>query len=231
MGEALDTLEGRVGALMRRVGEACARAGRSVDDVTLVAVSKRHGPEAVYDAAQCGVRVFGESRVQEARQKIPQCPGGIDWHLIGHLQSNKVRDAVRLFQMMHAVDSVRLLEGLDAACAQFGVTMPVCLEVNVSGEGAKFGFAPDEVPGALEAATRLMRINVEGVMTIPPFDPDPEHARPYFRRLREWRDGWAAASGFPLRELSMGMSGDFEVAIEEGATFVRVGTALFGPRG
>jgi PLP dependent protein len=225
-----DSMEIRVQAILGRIAAACARARRATDEVTLVAVSKTYPPDAVREAAACGLRVFGESRVQEARQKAPLCPGGVDWHLIGHLQRNKVRLAVRLFTMVHAVDSPRLLEALDAACGEAGVTLPVCLEVNVSGEAAKYGFAPDEVPAALDMAARLMRLEVEGVMTIPPFDPDPEHARPYFARLRSLRDGWAAASGFPLRTLSMGMSSDFEVAIEEGATLVRIGTALFGPR-
>jgi len=226
-----DTFEGRLAAIRERMAAACRRAGRAPDTVALVAVSKTYSPAIVREAVACGVRTFGESRVQEARQKVPLCPSGLEWHLIGHLQRNKVREAARLFTMVHAVDSLRLMEALDVACAEAGVTMPICLEVNVSGEAAKYGFAPDEVPAALEAATCLMRLDVDGVMTIPPFDPDPERARGYFSRLRELRDEWAAASGFPLSTLSMGMSTDFEVAIEEGATLVRVGTALFGPRG
>lgn len=180
--------------------------------------------------AEAGFDVFGESRVQEARQKIPLCPGGLTWHMIGHIQRNKARDVVRLFSVVHSVDSVRLLEALDAAAAAEGKTLPVFLEVNVSGEGSKFGLPPAEMPAVLERSATLMNLDVAGLMTIPPFTPDPEDARVHFARLRELRDEWRSASGFPLEELSMGMSHDFEVAIEEGATWVRLGTILFGAR-
>jgi pyridoxal phosphate enzyme (YggS family) len=213
-----------------RMADACKRAGRAVEEVKLVAVSKRKGPEAVRAVAASGVDIFGESRVQEARQKIPLCPGGLTWHMIGHVQRNKARDVARLFNLVHSVDSVRLLEALDGAAAEEGKVLPVFLEVNVSGEGSKFGLPPEEVPAALERCTALMNLDVAGVMTIPPFAPDPEDARVHFARLRELRDAWRASSGFPLDELSMGMSHDFEVAIEEGATWVRLGTILFGER-
>jgi pyridoxal phosphate enzyme (YggS family) len=150
--------------------------------------------------------------------------------MIGHIQRNKARDVVRLFSYVHAVDSVRLLEALDAAAAEAGKTLPVLLEVNVSGEGSKFGLAPDEVPAALERCASLMNLDVSGLMTIPPFTPETEAARPHFARLRALRDTWREATGFPLDELSMGMSHDFEVAIEEGATWIRLGTILFGDR-
>jgi pyridoxal phosphate enzyme (YggS family) len=174
--------------------------------------------------------VFGENRVQEARQKIPQCPGHLEWHMVGHLQTNKVSHAVRLFSMIHSVDSPRLLEAVDRACETAGRVLPVCLEVNVSGERSKFGLKPGEVPAVLERSTRLLNVDVVGLMTIPPFTEDPGDARPFFRRLREQRDVWRAQSGFSLDQLSMGMSHDFEVAIEEGATWIRLGTVLFGRR-
>jgi len=217
-------------AVRQQIAAACARAGRDVADVKLVAVSKRKRPDAVRALAECGVDVFGESRVQEASQKIPLCPTGLTWHMIGHVQRNKARDVARLFSYVHSVDSVRLLEALDRAAADAGKTLPALIEINVSGEGSKFGLTPEEVPGVLEQCQSLMNLDVAGVMTIPPFTPEAEEARPHFARLRELRDEWRAESGFPLDELSMGMSHDFEVAIEEGATWIRLGTILFGDR-
>ncbi len=217
-------------AVRARITAACDRSERTVDEVKLVAVSKRHSPDSVRALAECGVVVFGESRVQEAGQKIPLCPGGLTWHMIGHVQRNKARVVARLFSYVHSVDSLRLLEALDAAAGEVGKTLPVLLEVNVSGEGSKFGFTPGEVPAVLEQCQSLVNLNVSGVMTIPPFTPDVEGARPHFARLRELRDEWRVESGFPLDELSMGMSHDFEVAIEEGATWIRLGTILFGER-
>lgn len=210
--------------------DACARAGRDAASVRLVAVSKTHPPEAVRDAAACGLTVFGESRVQEARAKIPMCPAGLSWHMVGHLQSNKVAAAVELFDVIHSVDSLKLLETIDRACGAAGRSLDVLLEVNVSGESVKFGFAPDAVPAVLEAANRLMHVKIAGLMTLPPISEDVERTRPHFRKLRELRDGWCVSSGLELGELSMGMSHDFDVAAEEGATLVRVGTAIFGER-
>ena len=225
-----ETMQERVDAVVARIEAACRRVGRAPDTVQLVAVAKTYGPEAVAEVARCGLDVIGESRVQEARQKQPLCPSGLSWHMIGHLQRNKVREAVHLFDMFHGIDSLPLLERLEAMADEAGRRVTACLEVNVSGEAVKHGFAPDAVPAALATAAGLRRVEVMGLMTIPPFNPDPEAARPYFRRLRELRDAWAADSGLALDALSMGMSGDFEVAIEEGATWVRVGAALFGPR-
>lgn len=225
-----NAMAARITAIEERIAAACARAGRPRESVRLLPVSKTFPPEFVMAAGECGLRVFGESRVQEARQKIPLCPSHYEWHLVGHLQSNKIKDAVRLFRMFHAVDSRRLLELVDAACKAAGRTLPVCLEVNVSGEGSKFGMSPEELPDALEAATRLYNIQVVGLMTIPPLTPDPAAARPFFRRLRELRDDTRARTGFQLSELSMGMSRDFEIAIEEQATWVRIGSILFGER-
>lgn len=220
----------RVEAIRARMEAACGRAGRKPGDVRLIAVSKTFGPDDVREAAECGLGLFGESKVQEARHKIPMCPGHIEWLMIGHLQRNKVREAVRLFQGIHSVDTLPLLEAVNSEAAEAGKTLPVLLEINVSGERSKFGMAPESVPAVLERAGALMNVDVLGLMTLPPFDPEPEKARPFFRQLRALRDAWRASSGFPLNELSMGMSQDFEVAIEEGATWIRVGTGLFGTR-
>lgn len=223
-------LQERLEGIRKRVDAACGRAGRDPAEVSILAVSKTFGPDNVREAAECGLAVFGESRVQEARQKIPLCPGHLQWHLIGHLQRNKVRDAAPLFSMIHSVDSWKLLETIDGACQTLGRVMPVCLEVNVSGERSKFGLPPDEVPALLQRGESLVNVEIVGLMTIPPFTEDPEEARPFFRRLRELRDERRRGGGSPLRELSIGMSHDFEVAVEEGATWIRLGTILFGDR-
>lgn len=220
----------RLQAVTARIRSACARVGRDPSGVRLVAVSKTHGPDRIREAAECGVTVFGESKVQEAQAKIPQCPGNLSWHFVGHLQRNKAAAAVELFDCLHAVDSARLLETLERAAAGAGKVMPVLLEVNVSGERSKFGLAPADVPGVLALANDLHHVEVRGLMTLPPFTEDPAEARPWFRQLREWRDRWREETGFALEELSMGMTHDLEMAIEEGATWVRVGTALFGER-
>lgn len=217
-------------AVRRRIAAACARCGRDPADVRLVAVSKTYAASAVREAASCGQRAFGENRVQEAAVKIPQCPGTLEWHLIGHLQSNKAAAAVRLFDWVHSVDTPKLLRLLDGHAAAAGKRLSVLLEVNVSGEISKSGAAPDAVPAMLAMAPELQCLEIRGLMTVPPIAEDPEEARPHFRRLRELRDAWAAEYAVPLEELSMGMTHDMEVAIEEGATFVRVGTGIFGAR-
>ena len=224
------TIAGRLEGLQSRIAAACARAGRSADDVRLIAVSKTHPPAAVCEAARAGLLIFGENKVQEARAKIPECPTNLTWHLIGHLQRNKAALAVELFDQIHSVDSLRLLETIDRVSEEAGRTTKVLLEVNVSGEGTKFGLKPDEVAAVLEASRSLSRIEVRGLMTMPPFLEDLERVRPYFRRLRELRDRLEKETGAALPELSMGMSHDFEIAIEEGAHWIRVGTALFGER-
>jgi pyridoxal phosphate enzyme (YggS family) len=213
-----------------RVAAACARSGRAAGDVSILPVSKTCGPDQIAEAAAAGVAAFGENRVQEAVQKIPLCPGHLEWHMIGHLQRNKVRLVVEWFRMIHSIDSLRLLETVDAACGEAGKTIPVCLEVNVSGERSKNGMAPEEVLPALSAAQGLMNVDVVGLMTIPPFTEDPEEARPFFRQLRELRDRARSETGVPLDVLSMGMSRDFEIAVEEGATWIRIGSLLFGSR-
>lgn len=225
------SMDERVEAVRRRVAAACERAGRDPDTVVLVAVSKTQPPEAVRAAAACGLRVFGENRIQEAGFKIPLCPGSVDWHLVGHLQANKARAAVRLFSTIHSVDSIDLLRRIDALADEEGRRPRAFLEVNVSGEASKFGMSPDAITAALNAAQALRRVEVAGLMTMPPYCEEPERARGYFRALRELRDRCASEADFALPELSMGMSMDFEIAIEEGATLVRVGTDIFGARG
>ena len=174
--------------------------------------------------------MFGESRVQESLVKIPALPGRIHWHFIGHLQSNKIRKALPLFELIHGVDTPQIAREIDRIAGEMGLFPRVLLEVNVSGEGSKHGFAPDRLEHELEGLLSLPRLQVEGFMAMAPLVSDQEEARPYFAQLRELRDRLAIRSGIPLAILSMGMSGDFEVAVEEGATLVRVGSALFGNR-
>lgn len=216
-------------ALQQRIHDACARAGRAPESVLLLAVSKGVPPELVNEAAQLGQIFFGESKVQEAKAKIPLCPGRARWHMIGHLQSNKCRDAVQCFEMIQSVDSLPLAEELNKWADKLGKRMPVLLEVN-SGEATKFGFKRDTLLEQLEAVNALPRLEIHGLMTIAPWTPEPEKVRPVFRALRTLKESCEQRLGVPLPHLSMGMSGDFEIAIEEGSTIVRVGTALFGTR-
>ena len=216
--------------MRQRISRACERSGRDPQSVQLVAVSKTYEADVIREAAECGLRIFGESKVQEAKAKIPLCPGNLTWHMIGHLQRNKAGLAVELFDRVHSVDSLRLLETLDRAAAEAGKILPVLLEVNVSGEASKFGMPPSAGPEVLKAANNLFHVNVVGLMTMPPFTEEPEKARVHFRALCALRERWRDETGYGLDELSMGMSHDFEVAIEEGATWVRVGTAIFGER-
>jgi PLP dependent protein len=213
-----------------RIAAACARAGRDAASVTLLAVSKGQPPERVSQLAAEGQRLFGENRVQEAKAKIGRCPSRLTWHMIGHLQTNKARDAVRLFGMIQSVDSLRLAEEIHLCAGKAARTMPVLLEVNIAGESSKFGYSPERLLEELKAVNALSRIEIHGLMTIAPWTPTPEKVRPVFRRLRELKAQCEDLLGAPLAHLSMGMTGDFEVAIEEGATLVRVGTALFGER-
>ena len=224
------TIEQRLQAVQQRIARACEAVGRDPAEVELVAVSKRKPAEAVIAAASAGQVVFGENRVQEAQEKIPLCPGGLKWHLIGHLQKNKVKHAVPLFDLIHSVDSLALLESIDNACANAGLTRQVLIQVNTAGDAAKFGIAPEELCPLLERAKTLANVDVMGLMTMPPFSEDSEKVRVHFARTRELRDQAAAETGFPLEALSMGMSHDMEVAVGEGATYVRVGTDIFGKR-
>ncbi len=222
-----ETFLARLEQVEQRIAAACKKAGRPRDSVRLLAVSKTKPPEAVREAADCGLRLFGENRVQEAQSKIPMCPNGLEWHLIGHLQTNKAKIAAQYFQMVHSVDSLKLLQALESHA---GTTLPVLLQVNVSGESAKFGMKPDEVACVIEAANQMQKVEVHGLMTMPPFSPDPEKTRVHFSALRQLRDHLQDETGTPLPELSMGMSHDLEVAIQEGSTWVRIGTDLFGGR-
>ena len=214
-----------------RIDAACARSGRSVDDVEIIAVTKTHGAEVVKEAWDAGLRIVGENKVQEAAWKKPASVTGPMWHLIGHLQSNKVRHALELFDFIHSVDSAKLADRINFIADSIGASPHVLLEVNVSGEKSKSGMRPEDVkPTLAHIAAECPRITVEGLMTMAPFSENPEDARPYFRRLRELRDGLQDSLGIGLPRLSMGMSGDYEVAVEEGATWVRLGTVLFGER-
>ena len=217
-------------AVQQRMAAACSRAERELGSVTLLAVTKGQPPEVVAEAARLGLNLFAESKVQEAKAKIPLCPGRLHWQMIGHLQSNKCRDAVDLFEMIQGVDSLHLAEEINRRSEQAAKTMPILLEVNAAGEASKFGYRPENLLAELKSINALARLEIHGLMTIAPWAPEPEKARPVFRQLRELKSECEQILGAPLPHLSMGMTGDFEVAIEEGATLIRVGTALFGPR-
>ena len=227
------SLADRLTAIRQRIATAAQSAGRDPSAVQLVAVSKTFPIAAVQEAYAAGQRLFGENKVQEGLEKISAFnPPDIRWHLIGHLQSNKAKKAAPWFAMIESVDSVELLQRLDRAAAEAGATPEILIQVDLAHEATKFGARPDEARAMLDAAATCTAARVVGLMTLPPLAEHPEDARPWFRQLRELRDRWAA-DGVPaamLRELSMGMSGDFEVAIQEGATIVRVGTAIFGGR-
>ena len=213
-----------------RISEAAEKSGREASDVELVAVSKAHPAEMVEAAAQAGQTLFGESRVQEARTKIPLLSSRLRWHFIGHLQKNKIRQALPLFELMHGIDSLALAQDLQRIADEEGTHPHVLLQVNLAREASKHGFAPEALRRDLEAILSFGRLTIGGLMTIPPLAPEPEASRRYFVGLRELRDQLEAEFGLHLRELSMGMSGDYSIAIEEGATLVRVGTAIFGER-
>ena len=223
----------RLTEVRERISAAARSAGRDPSSVRLVAVSKTFPINLIREAYAAGQREFGENRVQEALQKIAGSTDlEIRWHLLGHLQTNKARKAGPAFATIQSVDSLELLQKLDRAAEEAGTKPELLIQVDLAGEATKFGAPPREVPRLLEAASACRAASVAGLMTLPPVPDTPEDARPWFRTLRDLRDGWLA-SGVPaamLRELSMGMSGDFEVAIHEGATMVRVGTAIFGGR-
>jgi pyridoxal phosphate enzyme (YggS family) len=223
-------LASNIGRVRERITAACTRAGREANSVTLLAVSKTQPPEVVTEAAKLGLSLFGENKVQEAKSKIPLCPGRVSWHMIGHLQTNKAREAIGLFSMIQSVDSLHLAEELNKRAEQAAKTMPILLEVNIVGEASKFGYKPDQLLHDLAALNALSRLEIHGLMTVPPWTPLPERVRPVFAKLRELKSQCEKQLGAPLPHLSMGMTGDFEVAIEEGATIVRIGTALFGER-
>lgn len=217
-------------AVRARIEAACEAAGRGASEVELIAVSKRKPVGAVVEAFGAGQAIFGESRVQEILEKAGEVPEGVRWHFIGHLQKNKIRRVLPCVELFHGVDSLELAEAMNRIAAEEGLSPRILLEVNVSGEESKHGFSLEGLRRGIGVVMGLERVKVEGLMTLAPYDENPEAARPVFRKLRELRDELAAETGVPLRTLSMGMSGDFEVAIAEGATMVRVGTSIFGER-
>ncbi|EHJ48415.1 protein of unknown function UPF0001 [Solidesulfovibrio carbinoliphilus subsp. oakridgensis] len=223
--------EGRLAGVKKRIEEACRRGGRDPAEVTLVAVSKFHDAAAVAELAACGQTVFGESYIQEALPKMEAGPAGLTWHFIGHLQRNKGKLAIGRFALIHTLDNLELARLLQKKTGEQGLApQAVCLQVNVAGEAQKSGVSPEGLPALAEAVAAMPALSLSGLMVLPPVFDDPDGARPAFARLRELRDGLAARLGLALPVLSMGMSGDLEAAILEGATHVRVGTDLFGPR-
>lgn len=217
-------------AIQQRITDACTRAGRAPDTVQLLAVSKGQPPAAVRALADLGQTIFGENKVQEAKAKISMCDGRLRWHMIGHLQSNKCRDAVHFFDFIQSVDSLELAREINRMAEKHAKTVRILLEVNIAGEASKFGYPPERVEAELLELNALPRLEIHGLMTIAPWTPEPEKVRPVFRQLRELKERCEQLLGAPLPQLSMGMSGDFEVAIEEGSTMVRIGSSLFGPR-
>src|SRR6267378_8387529 len=212
-----------------QVARAAAKVGRA-SGIQLVAITKTHPADKVREAIEAGQTLFGESRVQEARAKIPELPSNLRWHLVGHLQKNKIRHALTLFEMIHSVDSLGLAQDINRIAEEQGVHPRVLLEVNVAAEGSKFGFSPDKLRDQMEQLLALPRLSILGLMTIPPLAKEAETSRKYFVQSRELRDRLQTEFHVDLAQLSMGMTQDFAIAVEEGATLVRVGTAIFGRR-
>jgi hypothetical protein len=225
MAQVRDNLLG----VLERIEKAARRVGRDPGEINLVAVSKTVEPARIKEAIDAGVLILGENYIQEAQKKIEEIGRSVSWHFIGHLQSNKAKYAVHLFDMVHSLDSLHLAEELNRRASQANGVMKVCIEVKLSEEVTKFGTEEETVLGLAREVLQLEHLSVEGLMTMPPYFEAPERSRPYFVRLRELRERMAKES-IPVKELSMGMSNDFEIAIEEGATYVRIGTAIFGPR-
>ena len=213
-----------------QIAGAAAKSGRSPDAVELVAITKTHPAEKVREAIEAGQSLFGESRVQEARSKIPELPSNVRWHFVGHLQKNKVRQALPLFEMVHSVDSLALAQDMNRIAEEEGLHPRALLEVNVAGEGSKFGFSPEKLRDQMEELLALSRLSILGLMTVPPLTRESEVSRKHFAELRELRDRLQTEFRVDFAQLSMGMTQDFSIAVEEGATLVRVGTAIFGER-
>jgi pyridoxal phosphate enzyme (YggS family) len=226
MGSVAENLKG----VRQQIAEAAAKVGRAADEIELVAITKTHPADKVREAIEAGQTLFGESRVQEARAKIPELPSSIRWHFVGHLQKNKIRHALPLFEMIHSVDSLALAQEINRIAEAEGTHPRILLEVNVAGEGSKFGFPPDKLREQMEELLAPPRLSILGLMTIPPLAEEAEASRRYFVQLRELRDRLQAEFRVDLAQLSMGMTQDFPIAVEEGATLVRVGTAIFGKR-
>ncbi len=225
----MDDFATRLAAIHHAIADSAQKAGRDPDEIELLAVSKTQPVEAIQEAMRAGLTQFGENKVQEARGKIDMLGRGV-WHLIGHLQGNKAREAVRLFDSIDSVDRADLAHEIDHRAEALGKVQNVLLQVNIAGESTKFGCAPDAARALAETINSLSRLSLRGLMTIAPYSPDPEKSRPDFAGLRNLRDKIQNETGLLLPILSMGMSGDFAVAIEEGSTCVRIGTALFGER-
>ena len=219
-----------LGRVREQIANAAKKSGRSNLDVDLVAISKTHDAAKVREAIEAGQKLFGESKVQEARVKIPELPSNVRWHFVGHLQKNKIRHALPLFELIHGVDSLALAQEMNRIAEEDGLHPRVLLEVNVAGEGSKFGFAPEKLRAEMESLLVLPRLSILGLMTIPPIAEEAEASRKYFVELRELRDRLQTEFKVDLAQLSMGMTQDYTVAVEEGATLVRVGTAIFGER-
>lgn len=223
----------RIAQINNRIAAAAEQAGRSPDEIRLVAVSKTKPLASVQKALEAGLNLFGENYIQEAREKVGALSGsGAQWHFIGHLQSNKAKYAVKLFDLIHSVDSPKLARELNKQAAKIDKVQPVLVQVNISAEATKSGTSSEEAVDLVKAISDLPNLSLQGLMTMPPFFDDPDRARPYFRELRQLRDyiHQLAIDGISMDELSMGMTGDFEAAIVEGATLVRIGTAIFGER-
>jgi PLP dependent protein len=223
-------IEANLNRVQNEIAQAAQVSGRNVTDIELVAVTKTHPAEIVREAVDAGQTLFGESKVQEARAKIPLLASNLRWHFIGHLQKNKVRHALPLFELIHSVDSLELARAIDRIAHDDGLHPRVLLEVNVAGEASKFGFQPDKLRQEMESLLTLPRLSIEGLMCIPPLGQDAEASRKYFITLRELRNSFENEFKLKLPHLSIGMTNDYAVAIEEGATLVRVGTAIFGER-
>jgi pyridoxal phosphate enzyme (YggS family) len=226
----MNSIAENLARVREQIAQAAAKTGRAANEIALVAITKTHPAEKVREAMEAGQTLFGESKVQEARAKIPELPSNVRWHFVGHLQKNKIRHALPLFEMIHSVDSLALAQEINRIAADEGMHLRALLEVNVAGEGSKFGFAPDKLHAEMEELLALPRLSIEGLMIIPPLAEEAQASRTFFVRLRELRDALEKEFDLKLPELSMGMTNDFMVAIEEGATLVRVGTAIFGER-
>src|SRR5436309_13486986 len=226
----MDDLAANLKRVLMQISDSARKAGRSPDEIELVAISKTHDAEKVHAIYEAGQVLFGESRVQEARAKIPLLPSSLRWHFVGHLQKNKIRQALPLFELIHSVDSFALAEEINRIADEDGMHPRVLIEVNMAGEGSKFGFQPEKLRAEMESLLALPRLSILGLMTIPPIAEEAEASRKYFVELRELRDRLQTEFHVDLGQLSMGMTNDFPIAVEEGATLVRVGTAIFGQR-
>ncbi|MBN1548961.1 MAG: YggS family pyridoxal phosphate-dependent enzyme [Syntrophaceae bacterium] len=226
------SVEQNIARIREEAAEAALRKGRDASSVHLMAVTKTVDDDRIREAIAAGIRLIGENYVQEAQRKIPILGEGLEWHMIGHLQTNKSKYAVHLFQMIHSVDRIELARELDKRCAGAGVTMPILIEVNTGDETSKSGVSLKEAENLIEQIALYQNLSIRGLMTMPPWFPEAEDARPYFRMLRELRDLIVdrGIPGVEMAELSMGMSDDFVVAVEEGATIIRIGRAIFGSR-